>query len=53
VSLASRGLRDMDGGTEKIEDADELRRVRAQARKVIVQSVAVAAVLTAAILAVP
>jgi hypothetical protein len=46
VVLASRGLRNMDSGEEKIEDVDELARVRAQARKVYVQSTLFAIIVT-------
>ena len=38
MRLASRGLRDMDGGPERIEDEGELARVRAQARGVLFKS---------------
>ncbi len=34
MALASRGLRDMDGGPETIEDSDALAQVRKQARRV-------------------
>ena len=47
MSLASRGLRDMDDGTQRIEDEAELRAVRAQARRVKLQSVVLALVGTA------
>jgi hypothetical protein len=38
VRLASRGLRDMDGGPERIQDPGELATVRAQARRVLFRS---------------
>ena len=38
MGLASRGLRDMDTGTEAITDAAGLAQVRRQARKVYVKS---------------
>lgn len=47
MSLASRGLRDMDEGPEAIEDADELRQVRARARVVHIKAALLAAGLTA------
>jgi hypothetical protein len=51
--LASRGRRDMDDGPRDITDAAELARIRAQARKVHVESVAAAAALTALVLFMP
>jgi len=53
VGLASRGQRDMDQGPETIADATELARVRAQARKVHLESLVAAAVLTALGLVIP
>lgn len=53
MALASRGQRDMDQGPEAIADAAELARVRAQARKVHLESLVAAAVLTALGLAIP
>jgi len=53
VALASRGLRNMDSGEEKIEDANELARVRAQARKVYVQSAVFAIFVTIVVLLLP
>jgi hypothetical protein len=53
VALASRGLRNMDSGEEKIEDADELARVRAQARKVYLQSALFTIFVTMVVLLVP
>jgi len=47
VKLASRGQRDMDTGPEQISDAEEIRRVRQQARAVYVKSFLSAAILTA------
>ena len=38
MRLASRGLRDMDDGPERIEDETELATVRAQARRVLFKS---------------
>jgi hypothetical protein len=50
VNLASRGLRDMDGGPEAVTDETEKARVREQATRVHMKSVltalAVAAVVT-------
>jgi hypothetical protein len=53
VALAKRGLRNMDSGEEKIEDADELARVRAQARRVHVQSALFAVAVTVVVLLLP
>jgi hypothetical protein len=53
VALASRGLRNMDSGEEKIEDAGELARVRAQARKVYVESTLFAIAVTVVALLLP
>ena len=47
MRLAARGQRDMDGGSEQIQDAEELRRIRRQALRVHLKSVISAAVLTA------
>jgi len=47
VSLASRGLRDMDGGPESIADPGELAQVRRQARAVHAKAALAAVVLTA------
>jgi hypothetical protein len=47
VRLASRGLRDMDTGEERIVDAGEAEKVRRQARAVYVKSFIAAAILTA------
>ncbi len=43
----------MDGGTERIEDDAELRQVRRQARRVYVQSLALALVGTALAFVIP
>ena len=53
MALASRGQRDMDEGAEAIEDADELRRVRAQARSVYRKAAILALALTALALLLP
>jgi hypothetical protein len=47
VSLAARGQRDMDAGSEPITDPEELRQVRRQARRVRMQSLLFAAAVTA------
>jgi hypothetical protein len=53
VALASRGLRNMDSGEEKIEDANELAHVRVQARKVYLQSALFAIAVTVVVLLFP
>lgn len=45
MRLASRGLRDMGSGYEPITDEDELAAVRAQARRVVMKSVAATVVV--------
>jgi hypothetical protein len=46
VRLAAQGLRDMDDGPEKIEDDAVLAQVRKQARKVYMESIASASIVT-------
>lgn len=53
MSLASRGLRDLDSGSETIGDAAELAAVRAQARRVNIKSVITGLVFTALSLLLP
>jgi hypothetical protein len=53
VNLAARGQRDMDTGPEAIADPAVLARVRRQSRKVHLQSIMLAALLTAAALLIP
>jgi hypothetical protein len=53
VRLAARGARNLDRGDERIADAAELAQVRRQARLVHLESVAAAALLTAAALLLP
>jgi hypothetical protein len=53
VRLASRGQRDLDQGAQAIDDSAELAQVKSQARKVHMQSLVAAALLTALALAVP
>lgn len=47
VLLAARGVRNMDGGNERIADPGEIDRIRAQARTVHVQSALLALTVTA------
>gem|GEM_PF-1090957 len=53
MGLASRGLRDLDTGVEKVTDEAERAALMAQGRTVNLQSLAIAAVLTAIALAIP
>jgi hypothetical protein len=53
VKLAARGRRDMDRGSEAIEDAGELAKVRRQARAVHIKALVAAAALTALAVALP
>ena len=54
MGLASRGLRDMDGGgPERIEDATELAKVRRQARLVYLKGGLAALALTGLALLAP
>jgi hypothetical protein len=50
VALASRGLRDLGSGPERIEDPADLAAVRRQARRVTLMSLG-AALAAAALLA--
>ena len=53
MRLAAQGLRNMDGGDERIEDLGVLLRVRQAARRVHVEALATAGVLTALALLLP
>jgi hypothetical protein len=53
VALAARGLRNLDTGDEPIVDAIELQHVRAQSRKVHLQSAAFAIAITIVVLLLP
>jgi hypothetical protein len=46
VRLAARGARNMDFGNELVNDPQEARRLRAQARRVYLETVSGAALLT-------
>jgi hypothetical protein len=46
VRLAARGARNMDRGDERVTDPDEARRFRAQARRVWLETLSGAALLT-------
>ena len=47
--MASRGARDLGDGEEKIEDADEAATNMKRARRIQLVSVAIAAIVTAAL----
>jgi hypothetical protein len=53
VALAARGVRNLDRGEEAITDPNELAQVRRQARRVRLEGLALAAVLTLVLLALP
>lgn len=53
MRLASRGLRNMDGGDEQVKDDTEARALRKQARTVYLQAAATAAALTALVAIIP
>jgi hypothetical protein len=53
VALAARGTRDMDAGQEQVDDPAALRQINRQARKVFVESILGAALLTALALVLP
>jgi hypothetical protein len=46
VLLAARGARNLDHGEETVSDPDEATRLRAQARRIYGESVAIAALMT-------
>lgn len=53
VALAARGQRNLDAGAERIEDDAELSAVRAQARRVQIQSAIATLVATALAMVLP
>jgi hypothetical protein len=53
VALAARGTRNMDAGEEQVDDSAADRQIRWQARKVIIEGLISAALLTAVVLALP
>lgn len=46
MRLAARGARNLDGGDEMVSDPEEARRLRAQARRVFLETFSGAALLT-------
>lgn len=46
IALAARGERNLDRGTERMADGDELHAVRVQARRITIQAVVIAVVST-------
>jgi NADH:ubiquinone oxidoreductase subunit 6 (subunit J) len=53
VALASRGTKNLDTAEERITDVRELAQVKRQARRVRLEGLAVAVLLTAMVLAIP
>jgi hypothetical protein len=53
VALASRGVRNLDTAEERITDQRELEQVKRQARRVRLEGLVVAALLTAMVIAIP
>lgn len=53
MRLASRGLRDLDEGVERIEDAEERRVLRRQALRVLAKSLAATVVAMLVVLLLP
>jgi hypothetical protein len=53
VYLASRGMINLDTGVESIRDEELSRQLRRQARKIHLKALAVGAVVTAALVALP
>jgi hypothetical protein len=53
VALAARGVKNLDTAEERIDDAGELDRIKRQARRVRLEGLVVAALLTVFVLAIP
>ena len=53
LALVKRRERNMDSGPERVTDSSTLRQLQAQARQVQTKSLVLAAMLTAAVLAIP
>ncbi len=53
VALAKRGVQNMDGGDQAIDDPAVLAQMRRQARKVHTRAALLAVVVTALVLAIP
>jgi hypothetical protein len=53
VALVARQERNMDSGAERVENAAELRQMRAQAKRVYLQAILSAAALSAFVFALP
>ena len=51
VALARMGVRNMDGGNERVQDDSLLTQMRAQSRRVYLQTAAAVAVVPAVVLA--
>lgn len=46
MRLAARGARDMDTGEQPVQDPDDVRQLRLQARRIHVEAVTAATLLT-------
>jgi hypothetical protein len=53
IMLAAHGTRDLDSGEEQVDDPQAVRQIQRQVRKVYAESILAAALLTAAVLALP
>jgi hypothetical protein len=53
IALVAKNERNLDGGAERVENEAELRQMRAQAKKVYLQSILSAALLSALVVAFP
>jgi hypothetical protein len=53
VALVAKNERNMDAGAERVESEADMRQMRAQAKKVYLQAVLSAAVLSALVIALP
>jgi hypothetical protein len=53
VALVAQSARNMDAGVEAVTDPSEIKQLRAQARTVYVQSLILAAIVSAAVIAAP
>jgi hypothetical protein len=53
VNLAARGSRQLSDDLEKIEDVEELARVRQQARSVMIKSIVLGSILFLFVMVIP
>ena len=52
VYLAARGAREVDGGVEQVSDAEEVAALRRKGRRIMVQSIVIAGIITVALMTV-